>query len=40
VNYREPSAKGFIRKSEFAAGETVIPQSFPGIKIPVGEIFG
>jgi Uma2 family endonuclease len=40
VTYREPSAKGYIRKSEFVAGETVVPQAFPDIKIAVGEIFG
>jgi hypothetical protein len=30
----------YVRKSEFAAEETVVPQAFPNIKIVVGEIFG
>jgi len=39
VTYREPTAKGYLRQSEFAAAETVAPQAFPGISIVVGEIF-
>ncbi len=39
VTYREPTAKGYLRKAEFAAGQTVTPQAFPGIDIPVREIF-
>jgi Uma2 family endonuclease len=40
VTYREPGAKGYNRKSEFAVQETLAPQAFPNIKIAVGEIFG
>ena len=40
VTYREPTAKGYVRKIEFAAADTVAPQAFPDIKIAVGEIFG
>jgi len=40
VTYREPSAKGYLRQSEFAAAATVVPQAFPGINIAVGELFG
>jgi Uma2 family endonuclease len=40
VTYLEPAAKGYVRKIEFAAPDTVAPQAFPDIKIAVGEIFG
>jgi Uma2 family endonuclease len=40
VTYREPTAKGYVQKLEFAGPESVTPQAFPGIKIAVGEIFG
>jgi Uma2 family endonuclease len=40
VTYREPAVKGYVRKIEFAATDTVVPQAFPDIKIPVGDIFG
>jgi Uma2 family endonuclease len=39
VTYREPTAKGYVRQSEFAAAETVVPQALPGINIAVGELF-
>jgi Uma2 family endonuclease len=39
VIYREPTAKGYLRKSELTAGETVVPQAFPELKIAIGEIF-
>jgi Uma2 family endonuclease len=39
VTYREPAAKGYLRRSEFTAAETVVPQAFPGISIAVGELF-
>jgi len=40
VTYREPTAKGYIRKAEFQAPDVLTPQAFPGVKIVVGEIFG
>jgi Uma2 family endonuclease len=40
VTYREPTAKGYARKLEFAAADFVTPQAFPDIKIAVQEIFG
>jgi len=40
VTYREPTAKGYIRKAEFQAPDAITPQAFPGVKIVVGEIFG
>jgi Uma2 family endonuclease len=40
VTYREPTAKGYVHKAEFAADGTVSPQAFPTLKIAVGEIFG
>ena len=40
VIYREPTAKGYIRKAEFQAPDVLTPQAFPGVKIVVGEIFG
>jgi Uma2 family endonuclease len=40
VIYCEPTAKGYVRKLEFAASETVSPQAFPDVKIAVREIFG
>lgn len=40
VTYREPTPKGYVRKLEFAAAETVSPQAFPDVKIVVLEIFG
>ena len=40
VTYREPAAKGYRRKDEFTAPDTVTPQAFPELKILVGEIFG
>jgi Uma2 family endonuclease len=40
VIYREPGAKGYVNKLEFAAADAVTPQAFPDIKIPVGTIFG
>jgi Uma2 family endonuclease len=40
VTYREPAAKGYIRKTEFEVPDTLTPQAFPELKIAVGEIFG
>ncbi len=40
LTYREPAVKGYSRKDEFTAADTVTPQAFPDIKILVGEIFG
>lgn len=40
VIYREPTAKGYVRKLEFTAAETVSSQAFPDVKIVVREILG
>ncbi len=40
VTYREPAAKGYVRKTEFQAPDAVTPQAFPGVKIVMGEISG
>lgn len=40
VTYREPSAKGYLRKTEFEAADAVAPHAFPDLKIAVGQIFG
>ena len=40
VTYLEPTAKGYVRKLEFAAADSVAPQAFPGVKIAVREILG
>lgn len=40
VTYREPTAKGYVRKTELQAPDAVAPQAIPGIKIVMGEIFG
>ncbi len=40
VTYREPTAKGYIRKAEFEAPDAVTPHAFFDVKIAVGEIFG
>jgi Uma2 family endonuclease len=39
VTYQEPTAKGYVRKAEFAAADAVAPQAFPDVEIAVGEIF-
>lgn len=39
VTYREPTAKGYGRKVEFTAPNSVTPHAFPGLKIHIGEIF-
>src|SRR5882757_8353210 len=36
VTYREPTAKGYIRKAEFQAPDAITPQAFPGVKIVAG----
>jgi Uma2 family endonuclease len=38
--YREPTANGYLHKSAFAGAEAVVPQSFPDLKITVGDLFG
>jgi Uma2 family endonuclease len=38
--YREPTSNGYLRRSEFAGADAVVPQSFPDLKITVGEMFG
>jgi Uma2 family endonuclease len=40
VAYFEPTAKGYIRKTEFEAPDGVMPHAFSDVKITVGEIFG
>jgi Uma2 family endonuclease len=40
VTYREPTAKGYIRKAEFEAPDAVAPHAFPDLEIAVGQIFG
>jgi Uma2 family endonuclease len=39
VTYREPTVKGYVRKVEVAAADIVIPQAFPHVKIPAGDVF-
>ena len=39
VTYREPTAKGYVRKVEFAATDIVTAQAFPGVRIAVGDLF-
>jgi Uma2 family endonuclease len=39
VTYREPAAKGYIRKLEFTAPNAVTPQALPGLSVNVGDIF-
>jgi len=40
VTYREPTAKGYIRKTELEPPDGVTPHAFPDVKIAVGGIFG
>jgi Uma2 family endonuclease len=39
LTYREPTAKGYMRKRELAVTEAASPQAFPDLKIAVNEIF-
>jgi Uma2 family endonuclease len=39
VTYQEPTAKGYVRKVEFAAPLSVAPQAFPEVSIVVEGIF-
>jgi Uma2 family endonuclease len=39
LTYREPTAKGYVRKRELAVTEAASPQAFPDLKIAVNEIF-
>ena len=36
--YREPHARGYSRKLEFDAKDTVSPQAMPQAKIPIGKV--
>jgi Uma2 family endonuclease len=38
--HREPTPKGYARKTEHATGDTLAPLAFPGLKVAVDEIFG
>jgi len=38
--YREPTANAYLRRSEFAGVDAVVPQAFPDLRITVGEMFG
>jgi len=40
VTYQEPTAKGYVRKVEFAAADVLAPQAFPDVRIVVEGIFG
>jgi Uma2 family endonuclease len=39
VVYREPSAKGYVRKLEVSAPNAISPQAFPGVEVAVREMF-
>jgi len=39
VVYREPAAKGYVRKLEFSAPNAISPQAFPDVEVAVREIF-
>ena len=39
VVYREPAAKGYVRKLEFSAPNAISPQVFPDVEVAVREIF-
>ena len=39
VVYREPAAKGYVRKLEFSAPNVISSQAFPDVEVAVREIF-
>jgi len=40
VCHREPTSKGYAGTTEHAAGDSLVPQAFPDLKVAVDEIFG
>ena len=38
--YREPTARGYSRKIEFASGDTISPLALPSVEVTVADLFG